>query len=91
MSEPKTPAVTGELIVKVEQYDAPVLSLQMAWLTGEQDGMAVDLTCGAGLGSPYMHLTVRRVGEPTIYERVDMREVVQDWTDAAIARRKERD
>ena len=48
------------------------------WLSGEDEkGMTFNLACGAGVGSPYMTLTVKQDGIMVGQEIVDMREVMK--------------
>lgn len=55
--------------------------LRVEWLSGsDEEGLTFDLTAGAGVGSPYLILTVTE-GDRTIREVVDMRTVVHDWVD----------
>lgn len=74
-----------ELTAKAVQDDGSRYALRMAWLTGEgAGGVEFQLSCGAGLGSPWLELTVDR-GEQRYSGRVDIREVVQQWVDAVVA------
>ena len=62
------------------------LGLRQAWIEAQDDGVDAYLASGAGLGSPYLILTVERPGKSTIREAVDVRDFLPDWIDAAIAR-----
>ena len=62
------------------------LGFRQDWLSGKDDDTEVTITSGAGLGSPYLILTVERPGKATIHEAIDMRDVLPKWAEAAIAR-----
>lgn len=55
--------------------------LRQEWLTGEDpaSGAEFSLTSGAGLGSPYLMLSVRMPDGETIREAVDVRDLVTQW------------
>lgn len=56
------------------------------WLSGEDEkGMTFNLACGAGVGSPYMTLTVKQDDVTVGQEIVDMRDVVKVWIPALVA------
>lgn len=82
---------TSELTVAVETVEHTLhAGFRQEWTTAESDGVHADLCVGAGLGSPYMVLTVEREGKTTIHETVDVRTFLPGWIDAAIARADER-
>ena len=64
--------------------------LRQPWISGTGDdhgggSVHFDLSCGAGVGSPYMILAVQPKGGERIEEVIDMRDVLNDWVKAAIA------
>ena len=56
------------------------------WVDGENSVYVISLTCGAGLGSPWMTLIVRSIETDEIeYEGViSAAELVEVWLEAAI-------
>lgn len=60
------------------------LQLTQAWIDGEGDGAEFTLTCGAGLGSGHVRLTVK-VGETRVTESFDIRDLTQAWAKQIIA------
>jgi len=85
------PLAQGPLAVTAIRPESTLpCGLRQQWIdgTGEaEDGTPVtfDLTCGAGVGSPYLILSVEGHGS----EYVDMRDVMQGWIDGLLAREKE--
>jgi hypothetical protein len=59
--------------------------LRVPWGSGDVEGWEFDITCGAGVGSPYMVLTLRKEGEDSIDEVIDMRPFFESWVRSAIA------
>lgn len=57
------------------------------WFDGadEETGTTFDLSAGAGVGSPYLTLTVEVPGHETVYEYVDMAAVLEQRIMAIIA------
>lgn len=86
MTSKNATSVTDMVIEVASVPDSIHAGLRQEWVTATDDGVEAVLTAGAGLGSPYMVLTVSREGKPTIYETVDVRTFLPGWVDAAIAR-----
>lgn len=66
--------------------DALHAGLRQGWTEAEAPGVKADLTCGAGLGSPYMILSIERPGKDTIQETISVTDFLPNWIEAAIAR-----
>lgn len=75
------------LILKPKRRtDTLSMGLRQEWISGEgKPGLSFDLTCGAGLGSPYMILAVTKPDGEVVREVVDMRPVVTDWVNQVMA------
>lgn len=82
---------TGHVEEPVRFYrvsDPPIFAgFRTGWVSGEDEdtGMRFDLSAGAGLGSPYMTLTVELPDGTTVYEYVDITEVLQVRVAAIVA------
>lgn len=61
------------------RVDGPPIwaGLRVDWMDGADSGVQVNLTAGAGCGSPYLTLTVTFSDGRIVYEVVDVSEVVQ--------------
>lgn len=57
---------------------------RVMWLDGDSDGYDIELLAGAGVGSPYLILVVRKNGEPFAEEIIDARTLVTDWLASVI-------
>lgn len=68
--------------------------LRVSWMAGdfrfEGSSYTFDLTCGAGVGSPWLILSVRSTDGESVEEIVDMGEVTKTWLEAIVARDEER-
>lgn len=65
---------------------AIVAGFRTGWINGEGDaGITFDLSCGAGCGSPYLTLSVKRNGTLIGEELIDIRTVVSAWITELIA------
>lgn len=67
-------------LVRWWRCESPIFTgFQAAWIDGEDNstGMKFSLTAGAQTGSKYMVLTVELPDGSTIYEYVDMAEVLE--------------
>jgi hypothetical protein len=78
----------SDIPVRFYRTNAPTIfaGLQIVWLEGTDaaTGAEVEMSSGAGLGSKYLTLSVRVPGHPTVYEYVDMDEVLQARASAII-------
>lgn len=55
------------------------------WITGENDEVEFSVRSGAGLGNPYLTLSLHRKGsEDTIFEDVDIRKVAETWVSSIL-------
>lgn len=79
----------SEVPVKFYRTSDPIIfaGFQINWMDGKdpETGAEIDLGAGAGMGSKYMTLSVKVPGRPTVYEYVDMEEVLQVRVSAIIA------
>lgn len=57
--------------------------LRQEWLSGGDDEVQFNVTSGAGLGSPYMVLTVT-MHDKTVYEVINVAELANDWVHKVI-------
>lgn len=80
--EPEERSVTFNTVLK----PGGTLSLALEWMSGgSEDGtIGFDLVCGAGLGSPFLTLTVK-VGDLRITETADIREGLTAWVERLAA------
>lgn len=78
-----TPIRTLEL--PVERTEQPPLRLHQAWIDGhdQTDNIEFSMTCGAGVGSPMIQLTVKVDGQ-TFYEEVHMGDAVEAWVTSIV-------
>lgn len=69
------------------------LGFRQSWITANDPdgGVEAELLTGAGLGTPYMILSIHREGKPTVMEAVDMSDHLGAWINAAIARAEARE
>lgn len=79
-----------EVPVKVYRTDGfPTLfaGFRVNWVDGEDPatGAKFSLCAGAGVGSKYLTLDVEVPGQPTVYEYVDVTELVQERVTAILA------
>lgn len=68
--------------------DPPIFAgFRINWLEGrdETTGAEIDLSSGAGMGSKYMTLSIEIPGRGTVYEYVDMAEVLENRVAAILA------
>lgn len=70
----------------VSTDNAMYAGLRQEWITAEDGDVKAVLTSGAGLGSPYLVLSVRVDGD-TFYETIDVTSFLPEWIKSAIARR----
>jgi hypothetical protein len=79
----------SEIPVKFCRTSHPTIfaGLQINWIDGTESvtGAEIGLAAGAGMGSKYMTLWVTVPGYPSVYEYVDMSEVLQQRAAAIIA------
>jgi hypothetical protein len=85
-------ASTSEQVVKVHRTDGtPTLfaGLRQDWMSGTEDESGVEfmMTSGAGLGSPYLTISVTFPDGSKVYEFVDMTEFLTDRLNAIVAER----
>lgn len=79
-----------EVPVKVYRTDGfPTIfaGFQTAWFDDAHDpetGTTFTMGAGAGLGSPYMTITVEVPGHPKVYEYVDVRELLTQRVETII-------
>lgn len=78
-----------EVPVKVYRTDGfpPIFAgFRTEWLSGEDPdtGAEFDMTAGAGCGSEYLTITVKVPGKPTVYEYVDITELMRHRVGAII-------
>ena len=64
--------------------DAPFV-FSVEWISGEGDGIAFDLTSGAGVGSPYLRLTVTLADGTRVTEAIDIRKGLTEWVNAIVS------
>lgn len=72
-----------ELTVKTTEPDDR-LFLRRSWVDGTGDGVKFDLSCGAGLGSSIVHLTVELEDGRRMYSTFDMASVLVGWVDGIV-------
>lgn len=75
------------IAVKAKEVDSALWAgLRQGWIEGSSGAeFSFALDAGAGLGSPYLVLTIRR-GDAIDYQGViDIRELTTDWVAAAMA------
>lgn len=80
-----TTVSTHDEPVKFYRVDSPPIfcGFQVPWIDGEgPDGMTYDLNAGPGFGSKYMTLSVKIPGRETVYEVVDITQVLKARLDA---------
>ena len=79
----------SEIPVKFCRTSHPTIfaGLQIDWIDGIESvtGAEICLAAGAGMGSKYMTLQINVPGYPSVYEYVDMSEVLQQRAAAIIA------
>jgi hypothetical protein len=63
--------------------------LSVQWISGEGDGVSFDLTSGAGVGSPYLQLTVTLADGTRVSEAIDIRKGLSDWVEAIVKEAEE--
>jgi hypothetical protein len=79
------PDPTGERILTVAATahdDLLFAGFRQEWISGvasDDSGVTFDLTSGAGLGSPYLTVTLHRNGTLLATEVVDVRDLVVPW------------
>ena len=78
-------ASTRTMSITASHPDNPPMTLRQAWIDGsdDADGVEFHLTCGAGVGSPFMHLTVKRGGQRRT-EIIDIRPFLTTWVTAVL-------
>jgi len=75
--------MTRQLVVEIEPRDEKRFYLNTNWITGQsEDGTKIELTCGAGLGSSLMSLTVRKPDGRTVTEHVNVAKLLTAWATA---------
>jgi hypothetical protein len=71
--------------VSFDTQEGSPLALSVAWIDGkDDDGLSFDLTSGAGVGSPYLRLTVTLSSGERVVEVIDIRQGVTDWVNAIV-------
>lgn len=83
-----------EVPVKVYRTDGfPTIfaGLRVNWIDGDDPGTGTSfsLCAGAGMGSKYLTLSVEVPGRPTVYEYVDITELLEQRLDAIVAEAKQ--
>lgn len=86
MTSPNATATTDMTVPVATVPDALHAGFRQHWAEAEDGDVTADLAAGAGLGSPYLILSVERKGKPTIHETIDVRDFLPGWINAAIAR-----
>jgi hypothetical protein len=59
--------------------------LRQHWSDGSYGDLEFEVSSGAGLGSPWLTLLVKRDGKTIAQEVVDLRDLVPAWLDAILA------
>jgi hypothetical protein len=75
------------LTVESVRHDSTLFAgLRQAWIDGAEPdtGMSFDLTCGAGLGSPYLVLSVKLADGTKVSETIDIRPLLTAWVDSVV-------
>lgn len=81
-----------ELTVTAERktgWEALEMGFRQEWISGEAEGVEVNLSAGAGLGSPWLILTVKEGDADTVFEAIDVRPLLQQWANKVRASLKE--
>ncbi|QDU11299.1 hypothetical protein [Gimesia aquarii] len=52
--------------------------LRQNWISGEGEDLEFSMDCGAGLGSPWLLITVKKPGEEDMNFRANMKEFLGD-------------
>jgi hypothetical protein len=66
--------MTTPLTFQLEDGHGPMVFHQ-EWISGGDDEVTFDLTCGAGLGSPFIHVSMTEIATGRKIEKhVDIRE-----------------
>lgn len=61
------------------------LSLSQHWISADgDDGLELNLSCGAGVGSPYLTMSASKGGRH-VRETIDVKELFTAWADHLIA------
>ena len=80
-----SPAPSLNMPIKVVGPDK-ILGLRQHWVAAGNSEIEAELGSGAGLGSPFLTLVVRRNGKTIAQETIDIQGPLQVWIDDAIAR-----
>jgi hypothetical protein len=78
--------ITLEITFKVGSLEEIGLGgFKQPWIDAERDGREFDLTCGAGVGNPYLEASARAGGD-AVYARADISELAPKLWDALAGR-----
>jgi len=79
--------VSRTVTFDTEPDEGPQFVLSVEWISGEGDGIEFDLTAGAGVGSPYLRLTVTLANGDRVVEVIDIRKGLTAWVNAIVKER----
>jgi hypothetical protein len=86
----KNATVVTEMNVPVATVpDALHAGFRQLWIEAETGDIHATLFSGAGLGTPYLTLSIEKDGE-TIYETIDVTDFLEHWITQAIERAEQR-
>ena len=92
--------MTSKNATEVTEMNVPVASVPNAlhvgfrqeWLSAESGDIHAILFSGAGLGSPFLTLSIKRGDDDAepIYETIDITDFLEHWINQAIERAEQR-
>jgi len=91
MTSKNATAVTGMNVPVASVPDALHAGFRQMWMEAESGDIHATLFSGAGLGSPFLTLSITR-GEDAepIYETIDITDFLESWINQAIERAEQR-
>lgn len=73
--------------IEIEEVDccgSMNTGFRMDWIEAKTEEVEINLTCGAGCGSPWMQIRVEEAGKPPRYFRSDMRKFLSQFIDTVL-------
>ena len=89
MTSKNATVVTGMNVPVATVPDALHAGFRQLWIEAETGDVHATLFSGAGLGTPYLTLSIEKDGE-TFYETIDVTDFLENWITQAIERAEQR-
>ncbi len=80
-----TPSEGRQLTLTATPQTERYMALHQSWIDGAgNEGVEFHLACGAGVGSPYLHLWVKNERGETRREVIDIRPMLTTWVNQVL-------